>query len=444
MALSFHEAAAQLSGPGQPFEMIELAIRGLSTRIFRHAPGTLRDVLDAGRLGGNQTYLVYEHERWTFNDVFAAADAFGAALVDTYGIKRGDRVALAMRNYPEWVIAYIAIVSVGAISVSLNSWWTADELAFALDDCSPRLVVGDHERVERAASACARLGIAMLAARSTAGLPPGTRRWEDVVHLGAAMPQVAIDPDDDATILYTSGTTGHPKGAVSTHRAVVSAVFAYRFRNAVEAIRYPDRPAPPAPAFILIVPLFHVTGEIPVMLGSLLGRAKLVMMYRWDPEKALDIIQRERITHFVGVPTQSWDLVNSPRFADFDTSSLRNVGGGGAPAPPALVDRVATRVPSGGPTIGYGMTETNAYGPQNSGADYLEHPRSTGRVLPIVQIEVRGADHVALAVGELGEIWFRGANLIRGYWNQPAGYAAAISDVSTVRASCISRTGRRT
>ena len=178
----------------------------------------------------------------------------------------------------------------------------------------------------------------------------------------------------------------------------------------------------------MIVPLFHVTGSVPVLLSCVVSKAKLVMMYRWNAEKALELIERERVTNFVGVPTQSWDLVNSPRFAEFDTSSLRGIGGGGAPAPPALVERVAGSFKGGGPTLGYGMTETNAYGPNNTGVDYVTHPTSTGRVMPIMRIEIRDPDGREVPVGERGEIWFKGPMLIRGYWHKPEATAETIVD----------------
>ncbi|MEA3184196.1 MAG: steroid-24-oyl-CoA synthetase, partial [Ilumatobacteraceae bacterium] len=261
-------------------------------------------------------------------------------------------------------------------------------------------------------------------------------QWNDVVVPGPSMPAVDVAWDDDATILYTSGTTGRPKGAVSTNGAIVSSVMAFGSRAAVDAARAEanrpaDAPAPPADlptTFILIVPLFHVTGCVPVLLSCVVSRSKLVIMYRWNAEKALELIERERVTNFVGVPTQSWDLVNSPRFNDFDTSSLRAVGGGGAPAPTALVERVAGSVKKGGPTLGYGMTETNAYGPNNTGIDYVTHPTSTGRVMPSMRIEVRDPDGREVPVGQRGEIWFNGPMLIRGYWNKPEATAETIVD----------------
>ena len=247
---------------------------------------------------------------------------------------------------------------------------------------------------------------------------------------GATRPEVEVGPEDDATILYTSGTTGRPKGAVSTHRAVVQALMGFGCKTSIEGLRRPEEAAGTTgpPVFILIVPLFHVTGNVPVMLGSLASGLKLVIMHKWDPGRALELIEREKVTHLVGVPTQSWDLLEHPDFDRFDTSTLVSVGGGGAPAPPQLVGKVGERFSSAKPQIGYGMTETNAYGPGNSGTDYETHPTSTGRTTPIMQVEIRDPDLHPLPHGELGEIWMKGPNLIRGYWNKPEATAETIVD----------------
>jgi long-chain acyl-CoA synthetase len=429
--LSYAEAVAAVTAAGERFETGTVDVDGIPTTVFVRGPRNLRDVFDTARTRGDTTFLVYEDERWSFDEVMARVDALGALLVDTYGVARGDRVAIGMRNYPEWVIAFAAITSVGAVSVSLNAWWTADEMGWALEDCGAAVLIADRERVERTSGAAERLGVKVLGVRLGDGdaALPDVDRWEDVLPLGAPLPRVPIGPDDDATILYTSGTTGRPKGAVSTHRAVTQALLGYSCRAAVDRLRRGDDDARrAAPAFILIVPLFHVTGSIPVMLGCFASGLKLVIMYKWDPERALELIEREKVTNFVGVPTQSWDMLQSPRFADFDTSSLVAVGGGGAPAPPELVKRVATSFAKASPNIGYGTTETNAYGPQNGGDDYLTHPTSTGRATPILQVEVRDQEGSAVPTGEQGEIWFKGPNLIRGYWNRPDATAEAIVD----------------
>jgi long-chain acyl-CoA synthetase len=432
MSLSYADAVAAVTAPGERFETGTIDISGVSTTVFVNGPNSLRDVFATARPRGDATFLVYEDERWSFADVMARVDALGALLVDTYGVGVGDRVAIGMRNYPEWVVAFAAITSVGAVSVSLNAWWTEEELGWALEDCGASVLVADRERVERTRESTRRLGVRVLGVRlgdDPDGAPADVDRWEDALPLGKPLPEVPISPDDDATILYTSGTTGRPKGAVSTHRAVTQALMGYSCRAAVDRLRRgtPATPTTP-PSFILIVPLFHVTGSIPVMLGCFASGLKLVIMYKWDPERALELIERERVTNFVGVPTQSWDLLQSPRFAEFDTSSLIAVGGGGAPAPPELVRRVATSFAKASPNIGYGMTETNAYGPQNGGEDYLTHPTSTGRATPILQVEVRDEAGVPVPHGERGEIWFKGPNLIRGYWNRPDATAETIVD----------------
>ncbi len=433
MSLSYAEAVAAVTAPGERFETTTVDIRGIPTTVFRNAPGSLRDIFDLARGYGDTPFLVYEDERWSFTETMRHVDALGALLVEEYGVGPGDRVAIGMRNYPEWVVSFAAITSVGAISVSLNAWWTEDELAWALEDCGAKVLVADRERVERTQAAAAKLGITVLGVRLGEDAPEGVDRWEDALPLGRPLPAVEIAPDDDATILYTSGTTGRPKGAVSTHRAVVQALLGYACRAAVDRLRRPPEAEDAAPGsgravFILIVPLFHVTGSVPVMLSCFATGLKLVIMYRWEPERALELIERERVTNFVGVPTQSWDLLQSPRFAEFDTSSLVAVGGGGAPAPPELVRRVESSFAKASPNIGYGMTETNAYGPQNGGADYLSHPTSTGRATPILEIDVRDELGRPLPVGEPGEIWFKGPNLIRGYWNRPDATAETIVD----------------
>ncbi len=399
-------------------------------KVFKSAPRSLRAIFDPARLRGDATFLVYEDERWSFEDVMASVDGLAAALVHRYGVEKGDRVSIGMRNYPEWVIAFAAITSVGAVSVSLNAWWTEDELDYALEDSGSKVLIADVERAERSRAAAERLGFATLGVRLPAGTSlPGVDSWNDVVEPGATMPEVDIDPDDDATILYTSGTTGRPKGAVSTHRAVTNALTAFGCRAAIDRARKPDAGRPDgAPSFILIVPLFHVTGCVPVMLSCFASGIKLVIMYKWDSERALELIEREKVTNFVGVPTQSWDLLESPSFATRDTSSLISVGGGGAPAPPQLVARVDSSFKKARPSLGYGMTETNAYGPGNNGDDYVQRPTSTGRVVPVMEVEVRDPDGQAVPTGQSGEIWFKGPNLIRGYWNKPEATAETIVD----------------
>jgi long-chain acyl-CoA synthetase len=434
---TYEEAVAEVTAPGRRFELTTIDVDGRPTPAFLHAPPSLRELFGASRRFGDATFLVYEDERWSFDDVATEVDALAAALVDRFGVRPGDRVAIAMRNLPEWIVAFGAVTSIGAVSVSFNAWWVTEEIDFALRDAGVGVLVADPERVERARVPAAELGIPVIVARAGDDPPiDGVHRWQDVVRRGEPMPDVAVDAEDDATILYTSGTTGRPKGAVSTHRAVLQALLGFGCRAAVEAARTAPGPGgtpdeashPRPPVFILIVPLFHVTGCVPVMLGCVASGLKLVIMHRWDPERALQLIEREQVTQFVGVPTQSWDLLECPAFDRYDTSSLEKIGGGGAPAPPKLVQRVEDSFRRGGPSIGYGMTETNAYGPQNVGPDYLAHPTSTGRGTPILSVEIRDPEGRPLRRGELGEIWFSGPHLIRGYWNNLGATSDTIVD----------------
>lgn len=428
-AMSWDQAMAVLTGPGAPFEIVERTVGGRPLKVFAELPRSMREAFALARLHGDKTFVVYEDERWTFSDLMKRVDGIADALVHRYGIRRGDRVAIAMRNYPEWIAAFAAVLSVGGIAVCMNAWWKIEEMAYGLEDSGAKLLVADLERFEVARARFATGGLRVLVVRHDGPLPIGVDRLAEVMRPEATMPEVEVDSRDDATILYTSGTTGFPKGAVSTHYALLSALRAFACRAIAGAMTQPPRePNPHPPCFILAVPLFHVTGLVPVMLSSFMAGIKLVMMYKWSPERALELIERERVTQFVGVPTMSFDLLESKDFARRDTSSLASVGGGGAPAPPELVARIDKSFARAQPGIGYGMTETNAYGPQNSGADYLRKPRSAGRPVPILEVRAFDAEMKPLPPGRVGELCFRGPNLIRGYWNKPEATDETIVD----------------
>ncbi len=436
MSMTFTEAGLAVTAPGQIFELVDADVSGVKMQVFKNAPAHLGQVFAGSRGHGDKTFLVYEGETYTFTQAMDQIDALSNLLVNTYGVKKGDRVAVAMRNYPEWVMSFAAIISVGAVSVSMNSWWVEDEIDFALQDSGAKVLICDQQRFDVAAPSCKKFGVKVLVVRAEKPLPSGVDKWQDALgpHLKAALkcPVVDIKSDDDATILYTSGTTGRPKGAVSTHRAIISSLMAFSSRNAVLAMsgtKLKEVTGPEIPtSFILIVPLFHVTGCVPVMMSCFIAGLKLAIMYKWDAEKALEMIEREQITNFVGVPTQSWDLVNSPAFDRYDTTSLRAVGGGGAPSPTSLVGKVNDKVKNGNPQLGYGMTETNAFGPAITGSDYLERPSSTGRAVLPMRVEVRDENLKSVPTGEAGEIWFFGPMLIRGYWNRPDATAETIVD----------------
>ena len=432
--MDFHEACAAVCAPGSRFEITKTEVLGRPTKVFAGTPPNVRALFGAASTRTDD-FIVFEHERWTMPQVLELAGQIGHLLVNDLGVEHGDRVAIAMRNYPEWIAAFAAITAVGAVVVPMNAWWVTDELVFAVDDSGSKVVIADTERLARLQAAPdGAIDATIVVARADGELPDGVLDLDEALTDGATMPEVAIDPDDDMTILYTSGTTGRPKGAVSTHRAVMSALMSFAARAAVTAMRSPEDPATiepggkPQTAFMLCVPLFHVTGLVPVMLGSFVSGAKLVMTYKWEPNRALELIEQERVTNFVAVPTMSWDLLEAETFAERDTSSLRSVGGGGAPMPPELVKRIDDNFQRGRPGLGYGMTETNAYGPQNAGDDFIGNPTSTGRPVPIMDVKVTDPTGTEVPIGETGEIWFRAPSLIRGYWNRPGATAETIVD----------------
>ena len=438
MGMTFEDAVAVLTGPDAPFEIAEAEVLGRPSRIFTKIPPALRDLFDLIRARpADDVYLVFEDERWTNADMVKSIDEIATVLVERYGVTKGDRVAINMRNFPEWITAFGAATSIGAIAVLVNAWWTGPEIEFGLVDADAKVMITDRERVDRIGDRLQALNIHGLVVRAEGDLPPGCDHLADVVTPGATMPIIEIHPDDDATILFTSGTTGVPKGAVSTNRGVISGLFAFACRTTVEALRWaPDTPpdpstaAPSIPAcFILTVPLFHVTGCVPVMLGSVTTGARLVMMHKWDPLRALQLIEREKVTNFVGVPTMSQDLVSHPDFAKYDTSSLKNVGGGGAPMAPELVRKIeGSFAGKASPQLGYGLTETNGYGPGNTGPDYMAKPSSTGRVVPIMGVKIVDPNGSEQPNGEVGEVCLSGPMLIRGYWNRPEATAESIRD----------------
>ncbi len=431
MTITFQEACAAVCAAGTRFEIEEIDVLGVPTKVFTGTPPNLR-YLFAAAAARTDDFIVFEDERWPMPNVLELIGQIGHALVNDLGVVKGDRVAIAMRNSPEWIAAFAAITSVGAIAVPMNAWWQTDEMVFALADSDSRIVFADADRLARLrAGEPGSVSVQVVTVGDVASSEiDDAIALEDLLVPGATLPDVDIDPDDDATILYTSGTTGHPKGAVSTHRAVLSALMAFAARGAVNLLRDPEDldPDRPQAAVMLCVPLFHVTGLVPVMLGAFVGGSKLVMTYKWDPDRALELIERERVTSFVGVPTMSWDMLEAPTFAERDTSSLRAVGGGGAPMPPELVKRIDDNFRRGRPSLGYGMTETNAYGPGNSGDDFMMHPTSTGRQVPVMDLKVTDPLGNDLPQGETGEIWFRGPMLIRGYWNRPEATADTIVD----------------
>ncbi|WP_011300164.1 class I adenylate-forming enzyme family protein [Cupriavidus necator] len=442
-ALSLAEAHARLTAPGAPFETETRMIRGIPTTVWKNAPPTLRDLFQATQAFGERTFVVYEDERVTYAAFRRAALHVAHALVRD-GIRPGDRVALAMRNLPEWPVAFYGALLAGAIVTPLNAWWTGAELEYGLNDSGSRVAIVDAERLDRLAShltACpalervyvSRAGAVdgeakVVSLESVTGASPA---WAILPDL--ALPDVAIDPEDDATIFYTSGTTGKPKGALGTHRNATTVAVASLFgplRNLLrrgEPIPAPD-PAAPQKAALLSVPFFHVTGCMAVLNSALANGGKIVLMHRWDALRALELIERERCTTAGGVPTIAWQLLEHPERDRFNLSSLESMSYGGAPASPELVRRIGETIPQSAPGIGWGMTETSATFTSHSAEEYVLRPDSSGPALPIGEMKIVDGRGQSLPVGETGELMVRGANVVRGYWNKPEATSQTFAD----------------
>ena len=425
------EAIAALTAPGQPFELESISLDGRSVRNFKHAPPSLRAMYELYR--SPLPFLIYEDERHTFDEAWHAAARIGHLLVHEYGIGRGDRVAIAMRNYPEWILAFTAITSIGAIAVALNAQWQPDELAHGLSDSGARVVFADQERIERIdrIERIARFALPdlrVLGVRA-ARLPGGARDLAAAVAAvgDVAMPPAAIAPDDLATILYTSGSSGRAKGVPSTQRNILAALMSWGLDLRINELVVGAAPAvaPGQLGTLLAVPLFHVTGLHASYLMSYGAQRRIACMYRWDPEVAAKLIERERLTSVVAPAAITGDLVRVARAGGHDLGSLLSVGGGGAPRAPEQVRQIAATFAGAAPTIGWGMTETNAIGTAISGPEYVARPESSGRCSQVLELSIRDDDGRELPVGRRGELWVRGTSVFRGYWNQPEATAAA-------------------
>jgi long-chain acyl-CoA synthetase len=441
--ISVAEAHAQLTASGAPFEMEEAVIRGLRYRVWKSTPKNLRVVFDEMRAHGDKDYIVYEDDRLTFADAIRASSTLAHLLRDRYGVKKGDRVAIAMRNFPEWVVAFWGITTLGAVVVPLNAWWSAEELQYGLEDSGSRVVFADEERAVRLANVMLRLDLdACVVARAKGHVPVGCVAFEELLSPmtgygalpQAAPPAVELDAEDDATLFYTSGTTGRPKGALGTHRNICINLVSLGFGGARALLRQglplptPD-PNAPQRASLLSVPFFHVTGCHSTLLPASRTGSKLVLMYRWDAGEALRLIERERINGIGGVPTMMWQLIQHPDFASTDLSSVESIGYGGAAAPPELVERLRVEFPQmAGPGQGYGMTETSSIVTSNGGVDYVDKPNSCGPAVPICDIRVVDADGRDVPRGSIGELWVKGPNIIKEYLNRPEATAEAITD----------------
>jgi long-chain acyl-CoA synthetase len=449
-----HLAAArqELTGPGGPFELVEVEVRGVPVRVYKSAPPDMRGIWQQATLHGDRTYIVYEDERYTYAEIDAQVRALAALLHDVHGVRPGDRVAIAMRNYPEWVVSYWASLSLGAAAVGMNAWWTSTEMEYGLRDSKPKVLIADGERVERVLPALdglrAEFPMHLISVRYEGALPDGADRWTDVVRPELApptLPDVSIDPDDDVCIFYTSGTTGFPKGAQLTHRGSVQNLFNLVFMTtanslaqakAIAAGAAPTPPAtgapaaPPSPVFMAPTPLFHVTANNCILHPATLSGGAVVLTYKWDAGRALELIERERVTNFSGVPTMSRELLLHPDWERRDTSSLQGMGGGGAALQPDLVQKIDQALEKGAPSTGYGMTETCGIITANASSNYLAKPASCGPVVPTLDAKLIDEDGNDVAPGPnaIGQLCVRGSIVIKGYLNRPEATAESIVD----------------
>ncbi|MBP7335286.1 class I adenylate-forming enzyme family protein [Niveispirillum sp.] len=433
-ALSIKEAEAVLCRPGSRFEIETAVINGREQRVWARLPANLADLANEVRARhGGREFLVFDEERVTYDGWYRAV----AALADHFvrsGVGAGDRVAIAMRNLPEWPVILFAAAAAGAIAVPLNAWWTGEELGYALDQSGARFLVCDVERLERISNRRPDITdrLTVIVARSASdhpslesiiGVPSG---YGDLPN--RPLPAIAIAPDDPATIFYTSGTTGRPKGALGTHRNLLAGLRAADFIAQRGALRRGEPAAEPQPsATLLTIPLFHVTGCASLLMSAFASGGKVVMMHKWEPVEAMRLIERERIATTGGVPTIAWQLLDHPARGDYDLTSLEYVPYGGAPAAPdlpVLIQRELKAVPYNG----WGMTETSGTVTGHAAEDYLRRPESCGPPLPVADLRITDEAGQDVPVGEIGELRVRGPQVVQGYWRDPEATAATFGD----------------
>jgi acyl-CoA synthetase (AMP-forming)/AMP-acid ligase II len=424
----FDEELARVTRPGG---QVEIGRDGQGRAIAAKLPPTLPALFRTFcALNATREAVVCGDERLTFADLDRISERLALGLV-ARGIAKGDRIAIAMRNCPAWIVSYMSILKAGGIATLLNGWWEAHEMEHAIALTDPRLIIADAPRARRIAERCSK--------RDIVGLPIEQPVEQAIAPLLAAEEGVTLpdmEPMDDATILFTSGSTGDSRGALSTQRAVTTATYTYAAGLIIlrGLLAQEDRAPTAQPRTLLSVPLFHVTGEVPVMLNSFVIGRCMVMMPKWDAGEALRLIENEKITYFVGVPTMSLELMNHPDRHRFDLSSLTDITAGGAPRPVSHVERLRSEFPHAQPALGYGLTETNAAGCANYWGNYAAKPASTGRAqVPIIELAILGPGDRHLPAGEVGEIAIRSATNFSGYWRNPEATEAAFTADGYVR-----------
>lgn len=426
----------ELTAPGQMFEIKTIEVRGSPMHSYALAPPSLREVWLNTAAHADREYLIYGDERCTYSQAHEKAASI-ANWLSQQGVKPGDRVAIAMRNYPEWMLAYWAITSMGAVVVGMNAWWVPAEMKYALVDSSPKVMICDKERLaqfEQIRGEFPELLVAVV--RMDEPTNGQATDWAEVLNTAPEMPQLTIDPDDDACIFYTSGTTGKPKGAQLTHRGCVSNLMNVAFSTTVQsaALAKASGKAPAAAnpdeiqCALVATPLFHVTANNCVAHAISAVGGKLVHMYKWDATEALRLIEQENVTAFSAVPMMSRELITHPDFAKYDTSSVKSMGGGGAALQPDLTAKLDKTMQNAAPSAGYGMTETCGIISGLAGKYLVDRASSVGRAMPTFEAKCVDDDGNTLDTGQVGELWVRGACVIKGYLNREDATAESITD----------------
>jgi len=428
----WHAIWQQLTATGEPFEVV--TPDGDGPRYFANAPVDLVNAVQVGRQFGERPFLLWQEQRLSYAEFYARVDQLTARLVRQMGIHPGDRVAIAMRNRPEWMLAFVALIQAGAIPVPLNSWGQRDELLHALGESEPGWLVCDAPRLAQVEDCLPGLGVRALVVDADGPLPAAWQAWEALFQ-GQIKPvaPVTVHPQDPALILYTSGTTSRPKGVVSSHAAICQALYAFEFQGVFAAMTSPERIRPliesgVQPGVLLAVPLFHVSGLYAHFLNALRTGKRLVMMYKWDAGQALELIERERCTQFNGAPVMMQQLLAHPRFSSEATADLIGLGLGGSATGTHLLQQLLSNKPRAMFGVGYGMTESNAIGTTLAGEQFIFRPEAVGWPLPVVDIRIGDDWRTPLPPGQQGPIWLRSSTLMQGYWKHPQESAKSLRD----------------